>query len=412
MGDSYLNTKWSIEPLSKHVHYLETGSRPKGGVSNYTDGIPSVSAEQINPDGSFYWDKIKFVPEIFFKSVTKGIITPDSILIVKDGATTGKCAFIGENFPYSKAMVNEHTFILKTKPTLNSKFVYYFLKSPYCEEFFDNTRSHGVIGGLNQSFVKDIFIPIPLIAEQRRIVSIIDNLIENELKLKKISLEIDKETIILRKTIIYNAIKNEAINYDILANFLIDRPRNGWSPPAKSLSNNRTPVLTLSAVTGYQYGGNHIKYTNATVSDSAHYLLQKGDLLISRSNTRELVGHAAIYDGTPFPCICSDLIMKMRVNPKKAITKFIHYWLQSNIVRNYIEKNARGTSDSMKKINQGHVKNIPIPIVSLPKQADIVNKLDKFESKNNQIQKLRKILSEELSTFTPSLLAKAFRGEL
>ena len=105
MGDSYLNTKWSIEPLSKHVHYLETGSRPKGGVSNYTDGIPSVSAEQINPDGNFYWDKIKFVPEIFFKSVTKGIITADSILIVKDGATTGKCAFIGKNFPYSNRIM-------------------------------------------------------------------------------------------------------------------------------------------------------------------------------------------------------------------------------------------------------------------------------------------------------------------
>ena len=196
-----------------------------------------------------------------------------------------------------------------------------------------------------------------------------------------------------------------------LGSVLIGRPRNGWSPPADTISDRGTPVLTLSAVTGFDYDGSKVKWTNANTKPNAHYWLRPGELLVSRSNTRELVGHAAIYDGTPSPCICPDLIMKMSVDPKKADVRFIHYWMQSRTVRNYIMQKARGTSGSMKKISQKDVQNIPVPTISVGEQQRIADYLDKFRTRAVQIRRLQYENDEALSVFVPALLFRAFSGE-
>ena len=60
--------------------------------------------------------KIKYIPEAFFESLNKGRIYPADIIVVKDGATTGKTSFVGEDFPYARAAVNEHVFIVRVDP--------------------------------------------------------------------------------------------------------------------------------------------------------------------------------------------------------------------------------------------------------------------------------------------------------
>lgn len=87
---------------------LESGSRPKGGVRGILEGIPSLGGEHLNADGSFRFEKIKYVPEDFFKSLNKGQIYPNDIIVVKDGATTGKTSFVDNHFPHKHAAL---TFI-------------------------------------------------------------------------------------------------------------------------------------------------------------------------------------------------------------------------------------------------------------------------------------------------------------
>jgi len=62
MRNTLYKLGWPVEPLVQHTAVLETGSRPRGGVSKYTEGIPSISAEQISEEGMFKWDNIKYVP--------------------------------------------------------------------------------------------------------------------------------------------------------------------------------------------------------------------------------------------------------------------------------------------------------------------------------------------------------------
>lgn len=43
--------KWPIRNIQAYLISLESGSRPKGGVSKNEDGIISIGAEHLNSDG-------------------------------------------------------------------------------------------------------------------------------------------------------------------------------------------------------------------------------------------------------------------------------------------------------------------------------------------------------------------------
>lgn len=104
---------WANSSLSDILVILESGSRPRGGVRGITDGTPSLGGEHLTYDGGFDFSKVKFVPHEFAERMSKGHIETGDVLIVKDGATTGKTAFVTKDFPYTDAVVNEHVFLCR-----------------------------------------------------------------------------------------------------------------------------------------------------------------------------------------------------------------------------------------------------------------------------------------------------------
>lgn len=139
-----------------------------------------------------------------------------------------------------------------------------------------------------------------------------------------------------------------------LGQVLTGKPRNGWSAKCDNAEGGN-PVLSLGAVTGFRYRATEFKNTSLHADKDGHFWLKPGDLLITRSNTPELAGHAAIYNGTPSPCIYPDLMMRLPLNVEQVDPTFVWYWLQSPPARDYVFAKAKGTSSTMKKISQGVV---------------------------------------------------------
>jgi len=120
---------WVEVALENLLESLESGSRPKGGVRGISEGLPSIGGEHLNYNGGFNFDTMKFIPPEFAAGMNQGKIQRDDILIVKDGATTGKTVLVDESFPYEKAYVNEHVFICRLFGHLNAKYIFYYLWS-------------------------------------------------------------------------------------------------------------------------------------------------------------------------------------------------------------------------------------------------------------------------------------------
>ena len=114
--------------------------------------------------------------------------------------------------------------------------------------------------------------------------------------------------------------------------------------------------------------------------------LQVNDILISRSNTRERVGYAGLYEGNPTPCFYPDLMVRVRVNHTKIRPHYVDLLLQSEFARRYFQSRAGGTSGSMVKIKERDVRQMPVILPDSDEQ-DIV--IERFSAGAQLIAALR-----------------------
>ena len=136
-----------------------------------------MGGEHLNDSGGFRFENIKYIPMHFFENMRRGKIQTDDILIVKDGATTGKVSLVRSDFPYNPAMVNEHVFVCRFVEEIYSPFVFYFLFSQVGQNRILENFQGSAQGGINQTFAKNTIVPIAPYDEQQRIVARVEALL-------------------------------------------------------------------------------------------------------------------------------------------------------------------------------------------------------------------------------------------
>ena len=159
-------TVWPMAEL-RNVAHIESGSRQKGGA--LSSGVPSIGGEQINNDGDLRLEKMKYVSKEHFTQMKKGVLQKGDVLLVKDGATTGKTAYFDYEF---QAAVNEHVFILRAKESTIPQYLYRVVRT---NEFQQTLHPYiqGIIGGISLE-VGSITIPLPPLDVQRELVAEIE----------------------------------------------------------------------------------------------------------------------------------------------------------------------------------------------------------------------------------------------
>ncbi|MFI7875343.1 hypothetical protein [Streptomyces salinarius] len=148
-------------------------------------------------------------------------------------------------------------------------------------------------------------------------------------------------------------------------------PSNGFSPKEVA---EWTGLLSLGL--GCLTKSGFLPRQLKRVPDSSYarrFLLSDGDLLLSRANTRELVGLVGIYRDVGNPCIYPDLMMRLIPNDIVCLPSYLELVLGSATVRRELQAGARGTSESMVKISASLVQSLRVPLPSIAEQRKIVN---------------------------------------
>lgn len=155
----------TLGSLDDFIGVLESGKRPKGGVGQFVDGIPSVGAENVKNLGVYDYSKTKYVPEEFFNKMSSGIVKDYDILIYKDGGTPGTFiphfTIVGEGFPFSRFCINEHVFRIQPKNEYQRFYLYSWLDSYYCRKLLQNIGGKAAIPGINSTDLREIEMLIP-----------------------------------------------------------------------------------------------------------------------------------------------------------------------------------------------------------------------------------------------------------
>ncbi|MDH0450845.1 restriction endonuclease subunit S [Shewanella sp. GD04112] len=185
--------------------------------------------------------------------------------------------------------------------------------------------------------------------------------------------------------------------------------KNGFSPnPAES--DTGYWVLGLGALGEDGIVASEIKPV-APQYKVLNNLLEKDDFLVSRSNTPDKVGRSVRFRGEVANCSYPDLMMRFRIDQRKANMSFIEQQLKSSKVRTYFKNCAAGSSSTMVKINKGILEKTPIPTPPLQEQqkiAQILSTWDKAITTTEQLlansQQQKKALMQQLLTGKKRLL--------
>ena len=193
-----LQSKYAAIRLNEIITGLQSGKRPKGGVSEYSSDLPSLGGEHIGLDGKLSLSNMKFVPRDYYLNSNQGILEDNDILICKDGALTGKVAFFKmSEFPFSEGMINEHVFALRSKTVTTQKYLFNIFYSSIGQSILKANISGQAQGGLNRDNLLNMRIPLPPNEIQEKIVSEIEGL-EAEVEKAKQTIAITQNEISVR----------------------------------------------------------------------------------------------------------------------------------------------------------------------------------------------------------------------
>lgn len=386
-----IESKWDMVKISDIISVIESGKRPKGGVSEYQEGIPSLGGEHIDLNGRITYKNMKFVPMDYFENTKQGILKDFDILICKDGALTGKVAlFKKEKFPFEKAIINEHIFLLRTNFIETQKYLFNFIFSEKGQKLLKLNITGTAQGGLNRENLLNIKIPLPPLDIQQKIVSEIEVLEQKE---EKVKVEIER----LREEIEKTLMAGEKISIKSVVEI---------NPNKSDFIKNLDDDLDVSflAMENVSNSGYILNIQDRKLKDvkKGYTFFQNNDVLIAKITPCTENGKGALvsemvnnigFGSTEFFVLRSN---------GKILPKILHYHTQSLEFRKLAGENMTGTSGH-RRVPKSFIENFEIPVPPLSEQEKIVSEIEKIEAEikalENEIAGIPKQKEEILKVY-------------
>lgn len=350
------------------------------------NGIPFLSARNVK-EQKIIWDNHMYITPKAHQTLTKYNKPEIGDVLYTRVGSFGEAAIIDKDVEFS---IFVSLTLIKPKQILLSKFLVYYLNSPFGKILAKNGVSSSGVGNLNVGVVRKFPIPLPSIVEQQRIVA----------KLDAAFTEIDKTIEITDYKISnYNELSSGIIREVLNNNFYRWETKN-LSQLSENLDTKRVPITKSKRVPGSvpYYGASGI------VDYVEGYLFDDNILLISEDGANLLMRTYPIAFSVSGKCWVNNHahVLKFK-NPK--LQEWVELYLNATNLSPYISGMAQP------KLNQKKLNEIPIPLPNI----EMLDKLLKIvmSAKTN----LKKILlieekkMKELKNLKSSILAQELQSK-
>ncbi|MBT2325197.1 restriction endonuclease subunit S [Variovorax paradoxus] len=346
-----------------------------------------------------------------FAEVKKGYthFAEDDVLFAKitPCMENGKAA-IARGLAGGKGFGSTEFHVLRAKESVLPEWLYYFVR----QERFRREARRSFTGTAGQQRVPAAFmagtaIPVPALAEQRRIVDAL-SCAESIVRLRR---EARKKTELLVLAIHADMFGDTATNPKGWAMAPLDEVLAGIDGGRSPRCHNRPKapgewgVLRLSALKHAAYDESAHKTLPATEVPDARHEVRQGDLLLSRKNTPELVGTPAYVWATQGRILLPDLIFRLRLRPESGVHP-LYLWalLTAPAMRRRLRLMASGTAASMPNISKERLRTLSIMVPPPARQQAFADHATALRSISLQQQAA---LASAEATFE-ALLARTF----
>jgi type I restriction enzyme, S subunit len=196
--------------------------------------------------------------------------------------------------------------------------------------------------------------------------------------------------------------------------YLLRKIEQGWSPQCE----NRTAqegewgVLKVGCMNSGTYDERENKALPLDVPPLRNYEVHVGDVLMSRSNTVELVGSVGVVHQTQSQILLCDKLFRLIFDERTVLPTYVVYLLRSSLARHQIEAEATGASPSMKNISHGIVANLLLPFPPRTEQQQILDRITTESVRIDAlISKIREVI-DRLQEYRTALVSAAVTGRI
>lgn len=199
----------------------------------------------------------------------------------------------------------------------------------------------------------------------------------------------------------------------VTMNRLIKNIEQGWSPVSFNYptTGDQWGIIKIGAIHRGEFIPSENKALPPETPPEKRYEIHTGDFLLTRGNTPDLVGDVCVVEDVPKRLLLSDLVY--RINFSQRVDKsFLALWFLSHSGRFQIKIDARGSSMTMAKVSQKHIKSWVVLLPPLDEQAKILAHIRKVSSEiNTAIERTQREI-ELIEEYRTTLIAHAVTGKI
>lgn len=400
-----------------------------GEVNKYTSKLVNPISE---PDKTFELYSVPSMadnyPEIIVGSdigSSKQSVCKGDVLLCKINPRINRVWKVSQ-FTDNELIASSEWIIIRNNH-IDANYLMYCFQSKYFREFMLSNVS-GVGGSLMRAqpkYVQTYPIPLPPLSEQKRIVERIEELFA-KLDEAKERLQEAADSFAVRKAAILhkaftgeltkqwrreNGVSDESWEEHLLESVIAYGPQNGLYKP-KSCYGDGIRIIRIDAFyEGVIEQWDELKKLRLDENDIESYSLHVNDILINRVNSMQYLGKSALVRELKDVCVFESNIMRLSVDESKVYPEFLILFLNSQMALKELRKNAKQAVNQA-SINQQDIKNVIIPLPTLPEQHEIVRLIDDLLARERSAQQATEQALASIDLMKKSILARAFRGEL
>ena len=393
----------AIRDISEQVRGVtyaksDASAVPRSGYS------PMLRANNIGEHGLLLEDLI-FVPNT--KISPKQRIVPNDIVVA---ASSGSISVVGKT---AQARIGfdggfgAFCKVLRPGPHVDPHYFGHYFKTSSYRHLVSQLASGANINNLKKQHLDNLLIPLPPLAEQKRIAGILDA--ADALRTKR------REALVQLDTLIQSTFLD--MFGDPVSNPMewVERPFGDIASDTK-LGLVRSskefgwdfgiPYVRMNAVTSNgHFLPDEVQSTHADEEEAEVFALRPGDFLFNTRNSKELVGKVCIFPG-PEGWLFNNNLMRVRfradVEPWVIAMQF-----RFRRVRRELEKRRSGTT-SVFAVYWKSLRTLPV----LVPPSDLQHRFAAIVESVEQQKARQRAHLAELDTLFASLQSRAFRGDL
>jgi type I restriction enzyme S subunit len=400
----------------------DQGAALKKGWQTKTLGEVLEKTETVNPlqspNAEFDYIDVSSVSNTTFEiqetqrlkgkdapSRARKLVRTNDIIFATIRPTLQRIAVVPEHL--DKQVCSTGYFVLRPKQGIDHRFVFYSLLTENFTGQMESLQKGASYPAVTDGDVRAQEIPVPPLAEQQRIVGLLDEAFEG-LATAKANAEKNLQN---ARALFESHLQSVFTQRDpgwvehTLGDLI--EIQNGYAFKSTDYTDAGYFVIRISNVQDGEITLANPRFIKLADKKLERFILNDGDILISLTGN---IGRVGIIQEDQLPAVLNQRVARITVKDRSADRDFLFRFLSSRTFRESLQEAGHGAAQQ--NVSTKEIEAVRLSLPNKKEQRRIVEEFDNFAEETQRLTRLYEQKHAALEALKKSLLHQAFSGEL